>query len=627
MEKKVIKFDADNVDIVDSDEDSRFLTMNIDIASTAPNSHRLIFSKECLEESGKSFYLMPIIGKYDKYTGDVQGHEEKENSYGGFFNKDSIKVVDEPDGYSHLVAKGYLWKNYCSEIVDMLARRKKVSVSMEISICKENEYGAVAEFQAQGCTLLGENVRPSIPTSHAEVISFSEMKNNYDDEKTSYAKLKKFESERKYMEKDKKENFVSHPIDKSKKVLDDGEWDGQKAKQDLVKEKNYNSLAPDVCMVLEDGWKDREVSKLGYPVMNIKDGKWVYNKKGLASALGYAQKENDTAVVSKVEAIYKKLGLDKEEMAKMAEIEGRKAWGEIIEEVQTHEGDGAYVESVEKDHIIFKKDDERYVVKADVEVGKDDKKVHAKIHWDTMKKDADQKMSDDEEKEKTPEEEKKETSEEEKKEEENDKKEEDDKEFSDNANVDSAAQAEYLKREAEYNKILANEFINGDPATMSDEECEKCMSECLTGMSCLSGACADRKFMDDAKFDEVAKKMCGMAENAQKAGAVILAKKQELAKFKDEEERKQTMSAIETVMEEAGCFSDSQKAEYREKAKNVAMADVSALKNEIKAKAFDMKTKAQDENADKSAKFADTRHIGAQIWDSVDRKDSNKIWD
>ena len=47
--------------------------------------------------------------------------------------------------------------------------------------------------------------------------------------------------------------------------------------------------------------------------MNLKNGEWVYNRKGLASALSYAQQENETVIVSKIKQIYRKLGLDQEE--------------------------------------------------------------------------------------------------------------------------------------------------------------------------------------------------------------------------------------------------------------------------------------------------------------------------
>ena len=77
-----------------------------------------------------------------------------------------------------------------------------------------------------------------------------------------------------------------------------------------------------------------------------------------------------------------------------AEIEGRRAYGEVIRQVQGHEGKGAYVESVYDDHIIYTKDDTRYRVDAKVKVGADDKDVEVKIDWDSVKKDADQKMAE-----------------------------------------------------------------------------------------------------------------------------------------------------------------------------------------------------------------------------------------
>lgn len=76
------------------------------------------------------------------------------------------------------------------------------------------------------------------------------------------------------------------------------------------------------------------------------------------------------------------------------EIEGRKAWAKVIKKVQDHEGDGAYVDSIEDNHIIYTKGDVRYRVEADIKVDKDDKSINADIKWDTVKKDKDQKMAE-----------------------------------------------------------------------------------------------------------------------------------------------------------------------------------------------------------------------------------------
>lgn len=105
-------------------------------------------------------------------------------------------------------------------------------------------------------------------------------------------------------------------VDKSKEAMSDSAW-GSVNKTELRKKvleaKNYKSLVKDVYALVEEGWEEAPSSKLKYPIMEIKDGKAVYNRYGLASALAYAQKENETAVITKVKSLYKKLDIDNED--------------------------------------------------------------------------------------------------------------------------------------------------------------------------------------------------------------------------------------------------------------------------------------------------------------------------
>lgn len=105
-------------------------------------------------------------------------------------------------------------------------------------------------------------------------------------------------------------------VDKSKEAMSDSNW-GSVNKTELRKKvleaKNYKSLVKDVYALVEDGWEDAPSSKLKYPIMEIKDGKAVYNRYGLASALAYAEQNNETAVISKVKSLYKKLDINDEE--------------------------------------------------------------------------------------------------------------------------------------------------------------------------------------------------------------------------------------------------------------------------------------------------------------------------
>ena len=120
-------------------------------------------------------------------------------------------------------------------------------------------------------------------------------------------------------------------------------------------------------MRLEEGWKERQVSKLGYPVMCLHDGKWVYSRKGLASALGYAKQHDDNDIVNKVEALYKKLGLDsdgKEENAKMNEIEFAavnigEMWGKLWDAIRETRHWEYYIEA------IYEEDNQKFAILKD----------------------------------------------------------------------------------------------------------------------------------------------------------------------------------------------------------------------------------------------------------------------
>lgn len=109
-------------------------------------------------------------------------------------------------------------------------------------------------------------------------------------------------------------------IDKSKDSMSDASWgkiDKTELRKKVLDAENYKTLVKDVYMTVEEGWENSPSSKLKYPVMEIKNDVAVYNRNGLSSALGYAEAENDEDVISKVEDIYKKTDLDKEEEKKM----------------------------------------------------------------------------------------------------------------------------------------------------------------------------------------------------------------------------------------------------------------------------------------------------------------------
>lgn len=376
--EKLIDFAVEDIEQIQFDDydEKEFAIAKVGFMSNRPNSHKLEISEEVLRENASTVLGKWMVVKMDFMGLDAEGHDPQEHIV-GFFPKDQeIEFVEDEDGYTRAYATAVISKIYAKDYCKMFDADNERAVSIEMKCNTENGKDMddkVLSFTIVGVTTLGKAIRPSIPESDVSFVRFSQEKATaYFSELNEHnlTPLKKFAKER--IANMAKEDYVNHPISTSKDDIYEGEWDGQKAKQDLVKEKNFKSLAPKVCMKLEEGWEDREVTKLGYPVMMLYDGKWVYSTKGLSSALGYAKKEDETAVVNKIEKIYKKLGLDdgKEVKSEMAEIEFSAVnigdmWGRIWDIIdQKREWDysisGIYEEDNQKFAILKNRDQNLY---------------------------------------------------------------------------------------------------------------------------------------------------------------------------------------------------------------------------------------------------------------------------
>lgn len=376
--EKLINFAVEDIEQIQFDDydEKEFAIAKVGFMSNRPNSHKLEISEEVLRKNANTVLGKWMVVKMDFMGLDAEGHDPQEHIV-GFFPKDQeIEFVEDEEGYVRAYATAVISKIYAKDYCKMFDSDNERAVSIEMKCNTENGKDMddkVLSFTIVGVTTLGKAIRPSIPETDVSFVRFSQEKATaYFSELNEHnlTPLKKFAKER--IANMAKEDYVNHPISTSKDDIYEGEWDGQKAKQDLVKEKNFKSLAPKVCMKLEEGWEDREVTKLGYPVMMLYDGKWVYSTKGLSSALGYAKKEDETAVVNKIEKIYKKLGLDdgKEVKSEMAEIEFSAVnigdmWGRIRDIIdQKREWDysisGIYEEDNQKFAILKNHDQNLY---------------------------------------------------------------------------------------------------------------------------------------------------------------------------------------------------------------------------------------------------------------------------
>ena len=368
MEKN-INFQMEEIapDWLNDYPEDKFTVFKTCFLSTQKNSHNLDISAEVLKRDAKTILGNFLVAKLQ--YGDASTHLPSEIIYGYFPKEQEVEFEDTEDGIVKAWAYCVISKQYGQEFNEIfdLQNLRNTSVEMKVKVVDDADEGEVESFDIYGLTCLGLSVKGSCPDAMMTMIRFSqEDADAYFNKMNEHnlTPLKKFVKERTKNMAEKK--YVSHPINTSKDAVYTGEWDGNKVKQDLIKEKNYKSLAPKVCLNLEEGWEGREVTKLGYPVMGLFDGEWRYSTRALASALAYAKQNDEQEVLNKLKEIYDELDLneegkeDDEKMSKevaFAAVDLNLMWTKINDELRARNYDWHwYIDG------IFEQDDKKFVI-------------------------------------------------------------------------------------------------------------------------------------------------------------------------------------------------------------------------------------------------------------------------
>lgn len=293
MNNDILKFSINDIHEVSTENSDEFCYARICVLSTKPNSHQVLITDEILRRDGLSVRGKWIVCDFDGI--DATTHTNREKIVGIVPHDAKVDFIEE-DGYTSMYVDAIISKIYAKEIYDMFKIDNFRNVSVEMMTKDEDTLPngdiPIKGLKIVGITILGRTINGSCPNANMSIVKFSI------DEAEDYYKSKQFAEEQ----------SQSHEVDKSKESVDMGDWDGDKAKDDLIKEKNFKTVAKSVCLLLEDGWEDKRKGSLKYPVMNLKNGKWVYNAKGLASARAYGEQHNQS-IADKAISIQKKLGL------------------------------------------------------------------------------------------------------------------------------------------------------------------------------------------------------------------------------------------------------------------------------------------------------------------------------
>lgn len=564
---KTIKFEASSIKHIDMSEydNDDYMVGRTAFLSTRPNSHDIVIPENVLRE-----YAPSVLGKWvtaEVKFNDCTTHTNGQSIVGIVPKEQDVEFVEADDGYLDAYVDCIISKRYAKEYCNVFSEddaQRSVSIEATFSMVDEHECDG---FDIKTITTLGRTVRPSVPDANITIVRFSEedAESYYSNlhKSDSLSNLKQFVEERK---QSMAEKYVNHPINTSKDAVYTGEWDGDEAKKNLVKEKNYKTLAPKVCLRLEEGWEDREVTKLGYPVMGLYDGEWRYSTKALSSALAYAKQNDETEVVNKIEAIYKKLDLDddseRKEDKKMAEIEFSAVnigdlWGMLwaaIEERQNWEYgiQGIYEEDNQKFAIVT--DRAKTMYRLDFSLTEDglilaDEVVEVK------------------------------------------------QEFTETDNIKRFAEPENI---AKYRLADCDEHDDDDH---DDDEHEE---------------------EHEMSADEMKAKMAELEKDIESRDNIIMEKDaelEELRKFKAEVEEQRKAATVESIMAECKEYmSDEQYKEMREEGMACKMAEIDGWTNKVKAVSFSAVKKNVKKTNDGLFRFAapiDNNKKSNSVWDRI----------
>lgn len=325
--QKNISFALEDVeeipDWADVYPENKFTVAKCCFLSTRENSHGLEISEKVLRECASSILGNFLVAKIS--WGDATTHVDSESIYGYFPMEQDIQFVEDEDEILKAYAYAVISKRYSKEFNGIFEYQNLRDSSVEMTVtCEDDDEDVVTSFDIYGLTCLGKTVNGSCPDADIKLVRFEEkMAEKYFKKHDILSTLKEFVEERKQQMAEKR-----YKIDKSKESMSTKPW-GDVDKTDLrnkiMEASNKSELVKACYMLVEDGWEDAPSEHLKYPVMCFEGDKLVYNRYGLSSALAYAKQENETSVINKIKAIYKKLDIDddseRKEEKDMAEIE------------------------------------------------------------------------------------------------------------------------------------------------------------------------------------------------------------------------------------------------------------------------------------------------------------------
>ena len=537
--------------------------------STRENSHEIKISEKVLKECAGSILGNFLVAKIE--WGDATTHKDTEVIYGYFPMEQEIEFVKTNDGILKAYAYAVVSKRYSKEFNGIFEYQNLRDSSVEMTVTYEDDDETTAlAFDIYGLTVLGKTVNGSCPDADAKLVRFTKKTaEKYFSKNDTFSNLKNFAKERKqYME------GKTYKVDKSKETMSTKPWgevDKTELRNKIMEANNKSSLVKDCYMLVEDGWEDSPSEHLKYPVMCFEGDTLVYNRYGLSSALAYAKQENETSVINKVEAIYKKLDIDddseRKEDKEMAEIDFSAVnigdlWGKLYNAMRDLRHWEYYIKG------IYEQDNKKFAIIYD-----DDMKLY---RLDFSLTEEGLSLSDEiiEVKE----------------------------EFIETDSMKKFAEPEDVEKYQKDEKL--------------EEECEKDEDE--------NEDEKEEEMSNSISIEDLQARIAQLEKDIEDRDNIIMGKDEEikaLKEFKDDVEKKEKATIVESLIGEVSEFLDEETMKtLRSEGLSCDMCDMDGWKNKVKAMCFSAIKKQPVK------KHSDVWSFSSPI-DNQNKKKSDSVWD
>ena len=253
--------------------EDEFIVGAVDFLGTNANTHKISISEEVFQQ-----YASTVLGKFlvaKIAYGDASGHADDEVIVGYFPREQDVKFIRNKQGFLRGVADAVISKQYASDFCDIFTKANNTrSVSVEMGVEEEPDGdGTIAKrFNIMGVTVLGMSVRPSSPGSTINIKRFEDASVQSDCEKYYKSVWQKLAEREQF-------NNKSYSVNTTElKETPWGDIDKTELRNKIMDASNRTDLVHKVYLKVMDGWEDAPSENLKYPVMELVNNTFYYNK-------------------------------------------------------------------------------------------------------------------------------------------------------------------------------------------------------------------------------------------------------------------------------------------------------------------------------------------------------------